>query len=95
VNNLQHNVYFDGNVQSLTLTKGNDRATVGVIKPGRYTFSTTSEETMSVISGHLKAKLPDSADWRTYREGEHFVVPAGQSFDVETDVDSAYLCVYR
>lgn len=92
---LQHNVYFGGNVQSLTLTKGDDRATIGVIKPGTYTFSTSSEETMTVVAGKLRAKLPGSTDWGVYHEGEYFVVPAGLSFDVETDTDSAYLCVYR
>jgi uncharacterized protein YaiE (UPF0345 family) len=92
---LQHNVYFDGNVQSLTFTKGQDRATVGVIKPGRYTFGTSTEETMTVVSWILKARLPGSSEWKAYGEGESFVVPPNQSFDVECDADVVYTCIYR
>lgn len=92
---MQHNVYFGGDVQSLTLSKGKEKATVGVMKPGRYTFSTSSEEHMTVISGALSVLLPGTDEWRNYTEGQTFVVPPGQSFDVESTGDSAYLCVYR
>ena len=50
---MKHSVYFEGKVQSLSLQVEGTPATVGVMKPGNYTFSTSSEEHMTVISGLL------------------------------------------
>src|SRR4030042_3568814 len=60
---MKHNVYFDGKVQSLALETENGSATIGVITPGRYTFSTSTEERMVVTSGVLRAKLPEETGW--------------------------------
>ena len=59
---MKHNVYFDGKVQSLGLATAEGNATVGVISPGKFTFSTSTEERMAVTSGTLKVKLPGK-DW--------------------------------
>jgi len=91
---MKHNSYFDGKVQSLALNTSEGCATVGVIKPGQYTFKTDAEERMQIVAGTLKAKLPGAA-WQTYAPGRFFVVPAKAAFDVEAAADVAYLCYYK
>ncbi len=59
---MKHNIYFDGKVQSFGLTTEGGNATVGVISPGKFTFSTSTEERMAITSGTLKVKLPGK-DW--------------------------------
>jgi len=91
---MKHNSYFGGKVQSLALMEPEGPATVGVIEPGAYTFTTSSEERMTVVVGGLRAKLP-GCDWKEYLAGQTFVVPPKSSFEVESRVDSIYLCRYR
>lgn len=43
---IKHNTYFDGKVQSLGINTAEGYATLGVMEPGAYTFSTSSEEHM-------------------------------------------------
>ena len=91
---MKHNSYFDGKVQSLALVEPEGPATVGVIEPGAYQFSTSSEERMSVIVGRLRVKLP-GGEWKEYGAGQTFVVPPKLSFDIEAKADAAYVCRYR
>ena len=91
---MKHNVYFDGKVQSLGLNTAEGNATVGVISPGKFTFSTSSEERMIVTSGTLKVKLPKQ-NWKTMGRNAEFIVPANSSFDVEADADVSYICYYK
>jgi uncharacterized protein YaiE (UPF0345 family) len=90
---IAHNVYFDGNVQSLGLETAKGKATLGVMKKGTYQFSTSTPEKMVIISGIMKVKLVDS-DWVAYHEQQQFDVAAGSSFDIICDADVAYLCYY-
>lgn len=92
---MKHSQYFGGKVQSLELfTTGGDRATVGVIEPGRFTFSTSSEEHIVLVEGTMKVRLPN-ADWQTIAKGEHLVVAPNASFDIEAQNHVAYICYYR
>ena len=91
---MKHSTYFEGKVQSLEIKTDKGRATVGVIEPGKYSFSTSSQETMEVVSGALKYKLKDGG-WKEAKKSESFVVPAGQAFDVEALRDAAYICHYK
>jgi uncharacterized protein YaiE (UPF0345 family) len=91
---MKHNVYFDGNVQSLGLTTAEGPATVGVISPGKFTFSTSSEERMVIISGTLEVKLPGK-EWVAMNKNTEFIVPAKSSFDVEATTDVSYICYYK
>ena len=59
---MKHNVYFEGNVQSLGVNTEDGYATVGVITPGQYTFFAESEEHVTSVSGQLRVKLPNQ-DW--------------------------------
>lgn len=91
---MKHNVYFDGKVQSLGLNTEEGSATVGVITQGTYTFSTSSEERMIILSGTLKVKLPGK-EWSVMRKNDEFVVSPKLSFDVSTDADVSYICYYK
>jgi len=91
---MKHFTYFDGRVQSLELAAPDGRATVGVIQPGEYSFSTSSEEHITVVEGSMQLKLP-GGDWRRIEKGSELVVERGVSFGVKAEADVAYICYYR
>jgi uncharacterized protein YaiE (UPF0345 family) len=90
---ISHNVYFEGKVQSLGLETERGKATLGVMKKGSYTFSTSSPEVMVVVSGIMNVKLDDSG-YQQYLAQDKFEVAPGASFDIVCDTDVAYLCYY-
>ncbi|WP_062263855.1 pyrimidine/purine nucleoside phosphorylase [Endozoicomonas arenosclerae] len=92
---LEVNEYFDGQVKSIAFKGDKLPTTVGVMAPGEYEFGTSQKETMTVISGALTVKLPDSDIWQTFRASEHFIVEANQSFQLKVASDTAYLCSYE
>jgi uncharacterized protein YaiE (UPF0345 family) len=89
-----HNSYFDGMVQSLGLVTDKGKATVGVMKAGKYTFGTSTAEEMVIISGALSAKLPES-EWAIFLPQQSFSIAANESFDVSCEADVAYICYYQ
>ncbi len=91
---LNVNEYFDGKVKSIAFQTDTLPATVGVMAPGEYEFSTSQKETMSVVSGTLTVKLPGENDWISFNQGEMFVVDANESFQLKVEKDTAYLCTY-
>lgn len=91
---MEHNVYFEGKVQSLSLETDRGRTTVGVITPGKYTFSTASQERMVVTSGILGVRLPGE-EWKIVGPNQEFIVPPNASFDVEATQDVSYICYYK
>jgi uncharacterized protein YaiE (UPF0345 family) len=91
---IKHSIYFEGKVQSLGLQTEAGKATVGVMKAGTYTFSTSSPELMVVISGQLKLKQADGS-YVNYTAQEQFNIAAGTSFEVKCDTDVAYICYYN
>jgi len=92
-NSVKHNSYFEGKVQSLGLDTDKGIATVGVMKKGTYQFSTSTVETIIVVSGVMDIKLPEGV-WNKYNEQEKFEVPANSKFDIVCDTDVAYICYY-
>jgi uncharacterized protein YaiE (UPF0345 family) len=88
------NKYFDEKVVSVGFQGRELPSTVGIISPGEYQFDTSKHETMTVISGEMTVKLPNSDDWATYKEQQSFEIPAGAAFSVRVDMDTAYLCTY-
>ena len=89
------NVYFNGNVTSRTiLFKDGNRKTLGIIMPGEYEFGTADKELMEVLAGTLKALLPGSKDWKSYKAGQSFEVPANSKFKVAAEEVSDYCCSY-
>jgi hypothetical protein len=91
---MKHNVYFEGKVQSLSLNTMSGQATIGVITPGKYTFSTASEERMVITAGSLNVKLPGEA-WKMVQTDQEFVIKENLSFEVEASFDAAYICYYK
>ncbi len=91
---VNHNTYFEGKVQSLELETLQGKATLGVMKKGCYTFSTSSEEKITLITGIMNVKVKDGA-FRKYVDQEEFLVEANSSFEVKCDSDVAYLCYYK
>ncbi len=89
------NEYFDGKVKSIAFDSIDGKATAGVMAAGEYTFGTSSIEIMTVTSGQMDVKLPNTDKWLSYHSGESFEVAANVSFDVKMTTDVAYLCVYR
>ncbi|WP_201555355.1 pyrimidine/purine nucleoside phosphorylase [Psychrobacter sp. 72-O-c] len=91
---LSVNNYFDDKVTSIAFQTATKPATVGVMSIGEYEFDTSEFETMSVISGALTVKLPESNEWQTFDAGQQFTVEANKKFNVKVEVETAYLCVY-
>ncbi|MGK0501090.1 MAG: hypothetical protein ACJAYG_002744 [Oceanicoccus sp.] len=89
------NQYFEGKVASIAFNSETLPATVGVMAAGDYEFGTTQKETMTVVSGALTVKLPGSNDWQTFATGEHFIVDADESFQLQVASETAYLCTYE
>jgi len=89
------NEYFDGKVKSIAFQTETLPATIGVMAQGDYEFSTSQKEYMTVTSGSLSVKLPDSDSWKTFKSGETFTVETKQTFQVKADTESSYLCFYE
>ena len=90
---LKHNLYFDGQVQSVGFERNGRRATVGVIAPGEYHFGTDAPERMTVVSGELAVK-PDGGTWSSYPAGTYFEIRGKSGFDVRATDPTAYLCEF-
>ena len=89
------NEYFDGKVTSIAFQGEQLPATVGVMAPGDYEFSTSQRETMTVVSGVLTVQLPGESEWKAYRSTDSFIVEANTSFKLKVEQDTAYLCTYE
>ena len=91
---IKHNSYFEGNVQSLGFERNGRRATVGVISPGEYRFTTDAPERMTVVSGELAARFATGGPWQTYLAGTAFEVSGKSAFEVKAADPAAYLCEF-
>jgi uncharacterized protein YaiE (UPF0345 family) len=91
---LKVNEYFDGKVKSITFKNEEGNATVGVMEPGIYEFSTKTIEYMTIISGTMSVLLPDMTIWKICHKGETFTVSANSKFKLEVAEQTAYSCFY-
>lgn len=91
---LNVNEYFSGTVKSISFTSSTSPASVGVMAAGEYNFSTSSAETMHIISGSAEVKLANEDNWASFTAGQHFKVAANSSFLIRVSADTAYLCEY-
>lgn len=92
---LEINDYFDGKVKSIGFENGStSKASVGVMMPGEYVFSTNNPEEMTVITGSLKVLLPTATDWQIFEAGQIFHVAKESQFDVQVSETTVYLCRY-
>lgn len=88
------NEYFEGKVKSIAFTSDSGPATIGVMAAGEYEFGTSTREVMTVITGRMMVKLPGSQDWKEFKAGETFEVPANQKFQLKIPAGASYLCLY-
>ena len=87
------NVYFDGKCISHTVHfPDGSRKSVGVILPSKLTFKTGEPEQMEITAGSCRVKLPGDQDWRVYRDGDSFKVPANSAFNIEPLETLDYVC---
>lgn len=89
------NEYFEGKVKSLSFENNEGPATIGVMAPGEYKFGTSKKEHMTVTSGKMTIKLPNSEKWVEIHAGNTFEVEANSSFLVKVEDETSYLCLYR
>ncbi len=89
------NEYFDGKVTSIAFTSEEGPATVGVMAVGEYEFGTGSVEIMSVVSGSMDIKLPETDTWKTIQAGESFEVAKDVKFGVRIKKETSYICLYK
>lgn len=92
---MQVNQYFDGKVKSIAFQTATLPATVGVMDIGEYEFSTIKKEVVTVISGCLRVKLPGETAHVDYGAGAEFTVAANETFHLQVEVQTAYLCTYE
>ena len=92
---IKVNEYFNGKVKSIGFNTKDCPATVGVMEKGEYEFGTSSIEIMTVISGKLIVRLPDTDVWKDFVKNETFTVQAGKKFQLKVNEDSSYLCLYK
>ena len=89
------NVYFDGKVSSRTvLFPDGTKKTLGIMLPGEYVFGTAAKELMEVLAGEMDVLLPDSTEWKTFKTGDLFEVPANSKFNLNVKSISDYCCSY-
>ena len=88
------NEYFEGRVASIAFQTATLPATIGVMKPGEYTFETNAVETITIVSGALVVKLPEKNDGQTFTVGDYFIVQADKAFNLQVAEETAYLCTY-
>jgi hypothetical protein len=89
------NVYFNGKVTSRTiLFPDGARKTLGIMLPGEYEFGTGEREVMEVLGGEMQVLLPGQAEWRVFKPGDSFEVPANAKFKLKIDCVVDYCCSY-
>lgn len=89
------NVYFDGGVVSHTFRLGNNKKTLGIIRPGKYHFSTDKAERMEVVCGACRVRIDGASETRDYAADEAFEVPAESGFDIEVSSGRCeYICSF-
>jgi uncharacterized protein YaiE (UPF0345 family) len=89
------NVYFDGKVTSrkVTFADGSTK-TLGIMLPGEYEFGTGKAEIMEMIAGEMTVLLPGETEWKTYKAGESYEVPANSKFQIKVGKIADYCCAY-
>ena len=89
------NEYFNGKVKSIAFKTAEGPATIGVMASGEYEFGTSTVEYMTVVSGKLTVRLPESKEWKDYKPFETFIVEKGKKFQLIVKEESSYLCLYK
>lgn len=89
------NIYFDGKVTSRTVVfPDGSKKTLGIMLPGEYEFNTDAKEIMDILSGDLDVLLPGRQDWKNFRGGDSFEVPAKSGFGLKVREITDYCCSF-
>lgn len=89
------NIYFDGKVTSRTIRFADgSRKTLGIMLPGDYEFGTGPAELMEILNGKLLVLLPGESNWRSFKAGDQFSVPANAKFKLQVQETADYCCSY-
>lgn len=93
---MEHNVYYDGAIQSIGFDSDEGEATVGTVKPGTYTMPTDCVEHITMLSGRGRVKI-GGEDWSGFSKGDHIVLPANLDvvWEVSPGADACYICHFR
>ena len=92
---LKSNVYFDGKVTSRNIIFDDGSIkTLGLMLKGEYEFHTSQKEIMEINTGELNVLLKGEVEWKIFKEGSFFEVPAHSSFKVKVNQDTNYCCSY-
>ena len=89
------NEYFDGKVKSMSFNTAEGPATIGLMAIGEFEFGTSSKEIMTITSGKLQVKLPESHEWKEYIQNETFIIEPNKKFNVIAKEEVSYLCLYK
>lgn len=91
------NIYFEGRVISHTLRfSDGTKKTLGLIYPGSFKFNTDAAERMDITAGECRVRQAGQSEWKLYRAGDIFNVPAKSSFEVAVDGGIAeYVCSFE
>jgi purine/pyrimidine-nucleoside phosphorylase len=77
------NIYFDGKVVSHSiLFPDKSKKTLGLIYPGDFHFGTQAAERMEIVAGECRVKIKGSDQWKDFKGGQAFDVPANSGFDI-------------
>lgn len=89
------NVYFDGKVVSHAIyTESGEKKTLGLFLPGEYEFGTAEAEIMDLTAGVAEVLLPGEKEFKTYKAGEAFKVPADSKYKLNCKEVVQYVCSY-
>ena len=92
---VKGNIYEGGKVTSRTFwTSDGERKTVGIMLPGSYSFSTSTQEKMEMTNGIVEVRLDPDGEWSRYKEGEFFMVTAGVAFEIRCAGVAEDVCSY-
>ena len=89
------NIYFDGKVTSRSiLLEDGSKKTLGIMLPGEYEFNTDAKEIMEILKGELDVLLPQTNEWKSFKQGDTFEVPANAKFQLKIKSLTDYCCSF-
>lgn len=89
------NVFFGGGVTSRTiLFQDGSKKTLGIMQRGEYEFTTKDAEIMEILAGDMDVLLPGASDWKPFKGGDAFNVPANAAFKLKVKELSDYCCSF-
>jgi len=90
------NVYFEGKVVSHTVCfPDGTRKSLGIVRPGAFTFNTGVPEVMEITAGRALVRLAGQPEWKEFPAGTSFAVPGNSSFEIKVEEGIAeYICSF-